>query len=67
MEYKYIVVYIQNGEQGWSGPYEHFEEFKTYEEAIEFHDKLNLDESMYDWGTYYKRIYRIRQAKARAS
>lgn len=62
-DWKYIVIYDRYNEIGWSGESEHYSRFKTYSEAIEFYDKLEVPEKAYDWSISWKKIYRIRQVK----
>lgn len=58
-KFKYIIIFNKNGEKGCSGPYERYERFETYAEAIEFYNKLEIED--YDWSVTWKKIYEIKE------
>lgn len=58
-EYPYLVVWEKNGEIGWSGTYTLVDDFRTYEEAKELFDKIEVEEHNYDFSTRWKRLYKV--------
>jgi len=58
-EFPYMVIYNKNGEIGWSGDEDYTEDFRTYEEAKEFYDIIEVDNSYRDYSINWKRLIKV--------